>query len=157
MTACRTARNGTAKTPPALDSCRLAAIQLGPTAEVLDRFEKAGRELAQIALQAAGRACKLVVLPEAASCSLGDVQHAMPDFAEGITDANLRAVEDTLRLASPTVAAALQQCFVRGYFDALIEGSAILARAARRNADGRMRPFEAQVEQHHWPEQASAD
>lgn len=110
----------------------IAEGERGLVAEAFDRFEKAGRETAHAVLRGAEDARELMALSGAVRGGLYDIQDAMAGLAEGFASANLRMTQELFRLANPSAIADIQQCFVRGYFGALIEGSATLARAAQR-------------------------
>ena len=75
------------------------------------------------------------------------MQKSMTGFFEGVVRTNLRAAEQLFQLANPGAYIELQQRFAREYVDAVMQGTATLARATRRTAEETLRPLEQQIEQ----------
>ncbi len=112
-----------------------------------EQFEEVGRKLAQAAHERTEDMQGLMVLRNAAGTGLNDMQAGLTGLIEGVMRTNLQATQDLLRLANPGGFIDLQRRFMHDYLGALMGGSAILIRAARRAADQTLRPLEEQIEQ----------
>ena len=85
--------------------------------------------------------------PDAAEGGPRDLQQGVAGLFEGVARTNLRVAQEMFRMSNPAAVVELQQRFLREYMDALLQGSATLARAVRRTADETLRPLEQQSEQ----------
>jgi CBS domain-containing protein len=112
-----------------------------------ERLEQTRHKMAEAAQGAAQDLRTLMVLPSMVGGNLQDMQQGMSSFVEGVVQTNLDAVHELLRLTDPGTVVQLQQRFVHNYLDALIQGSAIMARSVRATADRTLRPLEEQIEQ----------
>ncbi len=115
--------------------------------EAAERLHQASRTAAETARGTAEDVRALMSLPSAADRGYQDLQQSMTGLVEGVVQANLRATEELVRLTSPTAFMELQQRFVRDYMNALMEGSAAVARAVRQTVDQTLPPLEQHLRQ----------
>jgi CBS domain-containing protein len=115
----------------------------------VEQFEAVGTKVLQAMQQATEDLCTLMMMPNAARGSLSskDVQSGIAGIVEGVMQTNVRATQEFFRLADPSAILDLQRRFAREYFDALLQGSATVVRAARLTAEETLRPLEADIEQ----------
>ena len=128
--------------------------------EAAQTFQEVSRKVAQVAQGTSEEVRRLTTLPQAAEGGLRDLQQSMAGLVEGVVQTNLRAAQELFRLSNPASIVELQQCFVREYMDALMQGTATLVRAVRRTADETLPPLEAQIEQRrsaHWSYRSAAE
>jgi len=134
----------------------LGASQREFARRAADQFEQIGLKMAEAAQDSAARMRSFMVLPGmmlpammqpgAADGGLRDLQQGVSGLVEGVVRSNLRATQELFRLADPAAVIDLQRQFMREYFGALMEGSAIIVRAVRRSAEETLRPLEEQIE-----------
>ena len=110
--------------------------------DAAQKFEEVSRKMAEAAQGTTENVRKLMALPNAAEGGLRDLQQSMAGLVEGVVRTNLRAAQEVFRMSNPAAVVELQQRFLREYMDALLQGSATLARAVRRTADETLRPLE---------------
>lgn len=112
-----------------------------------EQFEDAGRRLIRTMQQTTEDWTALMTPPSTAGGSLQNLQQNMANFIEGVNRTNVRAAQDLFRLNNPGTIIDLQRRFARDYLDAIMQGSALMARATHRIAEEALRPLEAAVEQ----------
>ena len=110
--------------------------------DAAQKFEEVSRKMAEAAQGTTENVRKLMALPSAAEGGLRDLQQSMTGLVEGVVQTNLRVAQEVFRMSNPAAVVELQQRFLREYMDALLQGSATLARAVRRTADETLRPLE---------------
>jgi hypothetical protein len=110
--------------------------------DAAQKFEEVSRKMAEAAQGTTENVRKLMALPNAAEGGLRDMQQSMTGLVEGVVQTNLRVAQEMFRMSNPAAIVELQQRFMREYMDALLQGSATLARAVRRTADETLRPLE---------------
>ena len=110
--------------------------------DAAQKFEEVSRKVAEAAQGTTENVRKLMALPNAAEGGLRDLQQSMAGLVEGVVRTNLRVAQEVFRMSNPAAVVELQQRFLREYMDALLQGSATLARAVRRTADETLRPLE---------------
>ena len=110
--------------------------------DAAQKFEEVSRKMAEAAQGTTENVRKLMALPNAAEGGLRDLQLSMAGLVEGVVQTNLRVAQEVFRMSNPAAVVELQQRFLREYMDALLQGSATLARAVRRTADETLRPLE---------------
>jgi hypothetical protein len=110
--------------------------------DAAQKFEEVSRKMAEAAQGTTENVRKLMALPNAAEGGLRDLQQSMTGLVEGVVQTNLRVAQEMFRMGNPAAVVELQQRFVREYMDALLQGSATVARAVRRTADETLRPLE---------------
>ena len=76
---------------------------------------------------------------------LQELSESIGTAVEGMMGANARIMQDLFRLTGPAAAIDLQRRCATAYLDAMLHGSATLARAAHRVADHALHPLEAHV------------
>ena len=118
------------------------------------RLQQASRTVAETARGTAEDVRALFAFPTAADGGIQDLQHSVSGLVEGVVQANLRATEQVMRLTSPAAFLEVQQQFVRDYMNALMEGSAAIARAVRQTVDQTLPHFEQHL--HHRRQSAQA-
>ncbi len=109
--------------------------------DAAQKFEEVSRKMAEAAQGTTENVRKLMALPNAAEGGLRDMQQSMTGLVEGVVQTNLRVAQEMFRMSNPAAIVELQQRFMREYMDALLQGSATLARAVRRTADETLRPL----------------
>ena len=110
--------------------------------DAAQRFEEVSRKVAEATKGTTENLRQLMALPNAAEGGLRDLQQSMAGLVEGVVQTNLRVAQEVFRMSNPAAVVELQQRFLREYMDALLQGSATLARAVRRTADETLRPLE---------------
>jgi hypothetical protein len=81
----------------------------------------------------------------AASSGLDDLRQSMTGWVEGVVRINVQATQELLQAGNPSAFVEVQQRFVRGYLDLLMQSTTTFFRAARRTADDTLRPVEQQL------------
>jgi CBS domain-containing protein len=125
----------------------LAASQRELAHGAADQFEQIGLKLGEAARESADNLRSMMVMPNPFGTGLRDLQQGVSSLVEGVVRTNLRATQEFFRLANPGAVIDLQRRFVRDYFGALMEGSAVIARAVHRSAEETLRPLEEQIEE----------
>jgi hypothetical protein len=118
----------------------------GAQGEILSKANQeladASRKVIDASRSNAEKMRTLMSLPSAAEGGLQEMQRSVIGLVEGVVRTNLTLMEEMLKVKSPQSYIDLQQRFVRDYLDGLLEGMAMLVRAARRTADETLRPLE---------------
>ncbi|WP_343897577.1 CBS domain-containing protein, partial [Craurococcus roseus] len=99
--------------------------------------EKAGRELAGLAEQAAAGMRSLAAGPAGAlpsPANFQEAQQAVSRLVQAVMETNMRFADEMLRRTGPSAVVELQRRFVREYFEALARGGTMLLQAARQAA-----------------------
>jgi len=110
-----------------------------------DQFKEAACRLAQAMQQTSEDVLMLMPLPRPMGEGLEEVHQALGEIAGRVTHANFRAIGEMFRLAHPGAAIALQQQLMRDRFGALVEGQAVLLRAAHRATEDVLQSIEEQI------------
>ena len=106
-----------------------------------------GQTMAEVMRGATEDLRALMLLPGAARGGIEDLQQSVTSLVEGVVLTNARAAQELLRLSNPGAIIALQRRFMRDYLDVLMQGTAMVVRAARRTADETLQPLEREIEQ----------
>ncbi len=113
-----------------------------------ERFEQASHQMAQATQATVGDLRALITMPSVTGDGLQDIQRSMTGLIEGVVRTNLQAAQDIRQLANSSAFVALQQRFVRGYLEALMQGTSTFVRATRYAADETLRRLDQQIKQH---------
>jgi hypothetical protein len=118
----------------------------GAQGEILSKANQeladASRKIIDASRSNAEKMRTLMTLPSAAEGGLQEMQRSVVDLVESVVRTNLTLMEEMFKVKSPQAYVDLQQRFVRDYLDGLLDGMAMLVRAARRTADETLRPLE---------------
>ena len=116
--------------------------------EATETFQEVNRKMAQAVQGTSEEVRRLAMLPQATEGGLYDLQQSIASLVGAAMHANLRAVQKLFRLANPGPIIELQQRCAREYLDAVMQGTATVARAVRRTADEILHPLEVHIERH---------
>ncbi len=111
------------------------------------QVEQAARRMAEAVQDTASEIGRLAALPGAAADGFQDVQSATARLVGMMVRTNMRAAQDLFRLADPGAVVAAQRRWLREYLDTMLEGGAVMLRAAGRTVDGTLRPLERRCEE----------
>ncbi len=107
-----------------------------------EQFRDVSQKVTQAAHSTAQDMRTFMTLPNTANSGLQDVQQSMAGFVEGVMRVNLQATQELIQFANPGPFIELQQRFLRGYLDTVMQGTVNVVRATRHTADETLQQIE---------------